>query len=298
MPEIGLVHFARVARQIAETTLPAYRTRFSKHTFTQPALLAVLCVMRYEDWTYRETEVRLAEHQELREALGLSRVPDYTTLYRCLKRLTEDEFARLLDATVQAMPLPPNGGSTVAVDGTGLSPGAISTFFVNRVRDQGHGLAWRHWLKWVLVADLPRQLILAQMARPGPCNDEALLPQLLQQARRLTAIQCVLADAEFDSERNHQFIRQELAAMSVIPAKRGKTTWHLHGIRAQMRADFPHHLYRQRAGVETLFSTTKRKLSARASGRSSTMQQHQALLLGVTFNLYRLRLSSFRLFAL
>ena len=83
--------------------------------------------------------------------------------------------------------------------------------------------------------------------------------------------------------------------MRVIPAKRGKSTWHLHGIRAQMRADFPRSLYRQRAGVETLFSTTKRKLSARAPGRSPLMQQHQALLLGVTFNLYRLRFLSFLL---
>lgn len=40
-----------------------------------------------------------------------------------------------------------------------------------------------------------------------------------------------------------------------------------------MRAAFPVAIYRQRAGVETLFSTTKRKLSARASGRSTAMQQ-------------------------
>jgi hypothetical protein len=86
--------------------------------------------------------------------------------------------------------------------------------------------------------------------------------------------------------------------MSVIPAKRGKATWHLHGIRAQMRADFPHQLYRQRAGVETLFSTTKRKLSARAPGRSAATQQRQALLLGVTFNLYRLRFPSVLLLSL
>jgi hypothetical protein len=36
--------------------------------------------MRYEDWTYREAEVRLAEHCELRRALQLRSVPDYTTL--------------------------------------------------------------------------------------------------------------------------------------------------------------------------------------------------------------------------
>jgi hypothetical protein len=69
MAEVGLVHFARVALEVAEAVLPDYRTKFSKHIFTQPQLLAVLCLMRYEDWTLRKTEVRLAEHSELRSAL-------------------------------------------------------------------------------------------------------------------------------------------------------------------------------------------------------------------------------------
>jgi hypothetical protein len=38
-----------------------------------------------------------------------------------------------------------------------------------------------------------------------------------------------VADAEFDSERNHTFVRQQLHAVSVIPAKRGKKTWRIHG---------------------------------------------------------------------
>src|SRR5262249_40276441 len=72
-------------------------------------------------------------------------------------------------------------------------------------------------------------------------------------------------------------------------AKRGKATWHLHGIRAQMRAAFPSQLYRQRAIVESVFSAAKRKLSACAPGRSSPTQERQALLLGIAFNVYRLR---------
>jgi Transposase domain (DUF772) len=45
--------------------------------------------MRDEDWTFREAEVRLAEHAELRAALGPRHVPDYTTIYRFLRRLDE-----------------------------------------------------------------------------------------------------------------------------------------------------------------------------------------------------------------
>jgi Transposase DDE domain len=97
------------------------------------------------------------------------------------------------------------------------------------------------------------------------------------------------ADAEFDSERNHSYIRNQLGAQSVIPAKRGKKTWRVHGVRAEMRRSFPRQLYRRRALIETLFSSVKRKLSARAPGRTLPMQKRQALLLGPSFNLYRLR---------
>lgn len=204
MAEIGLVQFASVAREVAEVAVPRYRSPFSKHTFTQPVLLAILCLMRYEDWTYRETKVRLREHSELRTALGIERTPDYTTMYRFLRRTSEDALTRLLHETIRRMPPPPGGGTTVAVDGTGLAPGAISTFFVNRVRDRGQGLTWRHWLKGVVVVDLARQLILAQVAKPGPTNDGATLRPLLEQAHHLAPIRCVLADGEFDSERNHK----------------------------------------------------------------------------------------------
>ena len=133
-----------------------------------------------------------------------------------------------------------------------------------------------------------RQLILSQGARPGPWNDCARLRPLVEAAHQVTPIGLVLADAEFDSERNHLYIRQTLRARSVIPAKRDKKTGCLHGVRAAMRRAFPRQPYRRRALIETVFSTVQRKLSARAPGRSLFMQLRQALLLGLAYNLYRL----------
>ena len=97
----------------------------------------------------------------------------------------------------------------------------------------------------------------------------------------------MLADAEFDSERNHQHIRRVLKATSVIPAKRGKASWRIQGVRAQMRKRFPRRKYRQRPLIESVISAVKRKLSARAPGRSTEMQRLQAPLLGVAYDLYR-----------
>ena len=103
MAEVGLLPFARIALQVAQAVLPRYRSRFSKHRFNQPQWLAVLCLMRYEDWTFREAEVRLGEHRELRQALGLKSVPDFTTLYRFLQRLDDVTIDRAVGETVRRL---------------------------------------------------------------------------------------------------------------------------------------------------------------------------------------------------
>jgi len=48
---VGLGRFAQVALDVAQV-MPPYRTCFSKRQFSQPQLLAILCFMRYEDWTF------------------------------------------------------------------------------------------------------------------------------------------------------------------------------------------------------------------------------------------------------
>lgn len=104
MAEVALVRFGRLALGVGQAVLPAQRTKFSKRLFTQPQLLAVLCLMRYEGWTFREAEVRLSEHSELRSALQLNSVPDYTTLYRFLVRLDPADVARVMNQITRRMP--------------------------------------------------------------------------------------------------------------------------------------------------------------------------------------------------
>jgi hypothetical protein len=277
---------------VMQEVLPAYSHKYSKHTFTQPQLMTILCLMRFEDWTFREAEVRLAEHSDLRRALGLERVPDHTTLYRFMRRVTDQTLDEVLIAVASRL-VPRRRGrqpkkAVVAVDATGLAPGSVSTYFVNRRADRGEGLEWRHWCKWTVVVDVLRRCVLAQAARQGPYNDCATLRPLVSAAHEATPVGLVLADAEFDSERNHRHVREVIGADSVIPAKRGKADWKITGVRARMRHRFPRRRYSQRAQVESVFSAVKRKLSAKAPGRSSETQRRQAMLLGVAYNIYLL----------
>src|ERR1700719_2332743 len=233
MAEVGLLPFARIALQVSRAVLPRYRSRFSKHQFTQPQLLAILCLMRYEDWTFREAEVRLSEHRELRQALGLASVPDFTTLYRFLQRLDDQTSDRAVGETVRRLRGTRRKGrrrARVAVDATGLAQGAVSTFFVRRRHHHGQKpLPWRHWLKWVVAVDLDQQFVLSQLARRGPWNDCANSPAVVEAASRQTRIGVVLGRRGV-----RQRAQSHLHPPTPRSAKRDsrqawKKTWRVHG---------------------------------------------------------------------
>ncbi len=175
----------------------------------------------------------------------------------------------------------------MGVDGTGLTPGAVSTCFVKRLKECGG--TGRRWGKGLIAVDVVRRAILAQQAHSGPVNDSATWRPLVAAARSLGPRRAVVADAEFDSERNHRFLRDQVGAASAIPAQRGRPTWRIRGIRAQMRRHCPGRLYGQRALVESVISAAKRKRSARAPGRSPLTQEQQALRLGLADNISRLQ---------
>jgi hypothetical protein len=106
--------------------------------------------------------------------------------------------------------------------------------------------------------------------------------------RRRVPIGLVLADAEFDSACHHQHIRPVLQAHCIMPAKRGRGDWRMHGVRARMRQDCPRREYAPRSPIESVISAVTRKLSGRALGRFIHTQCLQALLLGVPYDICHL----------
>jgi hypothetical protein len=185
MAEVEWVFFAKLAVASGRPVVSAYRDQCSKHRFTQPRLLAMLCLMCDEDWTFRAAEVRLTESGESRTALGRQCVPDSKILDRFLRRLGEATLEQTLSEGVRRlMPAKEICRATVAIDATGLTPRAINIFFVMRDKDQEPGITWRHWLQWTMAVAFDYRVILAQTARCGPDNDCAMLRLLVDVAHK------------------------------------------------------------------------------------------------------------------
>ena len=78
---------AREALRLAQESLPAYSSKFSRKDYTQHQLFALLTLKPYFKTDYRGLTQMLLDFAELREELGLRGVPHYSTLCYAAKRL-------------------------------------------------------------------------------------------------------------------------------------------------------------------------------------------------------------------
>ena len=75
------------ALRVARAALPEYGSRTSRKDFTQPQHFAVLALKTFLKTDYRGVVAFLEDFAELRQALGLTKVPHYSTLCKAEQRL-------------------------------------------------------------------------------------------------------------------------------------------------------------------------------------------------------------------
>src|SRR5882757_8361815 len=78
---------AREALALAREALPAYSSKYSRKDFTQHQLFAALALKTFLKTDYRGVVAYLHDFTELRDELGLNKVPDHSTLCYAEQRL-------------------------------------------------------------------------------------------------------------------------------------------------------------------------------------------------------------------
>ena len=79
--------FGRLALRVAQAVLPPYAHKFSPRRYTLPQLAACVLLKEYRRLDWRGIEALLKVSPVLCQCLGLSQVPDYTTLYLFTRRV-------------------------------------------------------------------------------------------------------------------------------------------------------------------------------------------------------------------
>jgi len=277
-----------------------YVHRFSPKLFTRPQLFACNVLRVFLRLDFRGAEQFLRDSPDLCQAIGLTRVPDHTTLYRAAQRQMKSvPSMALLAVTARAALGRRRHIALAAVDSSGFEATHASRYFVQRRSknaEEKQPMTYRRYGKLMALVDTASHVVIGMETSRGPTPDIDQLGSVL--ARRVPGlvIHHLLGDAGFDSEANHRLLREEHGIISTFPAKHGRRSdkppaGHY---RRKMRARFNKRSYGQRAQIETVFSMIKRNLGGTLGARGYWSRCREMTLRVITHNIMiQLRSGSF-----
>ena len=280
-----------LSARLARLAFPLHRCKRSNRVFTQRQHLALLVLRQLLGKSYREFCAIIELCTPVLRAVGLRRVPHFTTLQKFAARVDQ----QLLDALLASFSDVIRGRLQLAVDSTGFACSSASHYFIAVLqRNEAKAIrtaprSVRRHMKQTLAVDTRTQLILAARYRYGPTADAPDGIPILEAASRAGKVGSVVADKGYDSGAIRQYIWYRLKAKAHIPLRvnaEGETRRSSIYDRKQ-RAEFRESKYRRRALIETVHSVEKRVMRGDVLARSTPCQNKELLLRAVAYDLRR-----------
>ena len=308
----------REAYWLASQFFQDYSHTCSRHDFTLPQLFACLVVREMLKLSYRKTEALLSDSMAWLADIGMSKAPDHNTLWHAFDRLVEvRQVNQMLDLLVELF-----AGARLL--GLSIKPLSIdSTCYEVRHRSRHYDRACRKMQlgegekyaekrrktkrevnlarsrkvrampKLALAVSAACHVIMAARVHTGNGSDQPDFQPLLRCARKRAnvRVRVVVADAGYDSEKNHRVAREQMKVRSIIPASIGRPTSkppttryrRLMRQRFARKADRRH--YGQRAQSETVNSMMKRNFGDALRSVAPQRREKEMLLRVLTHNI-------------
>ena len=308
----------RAAHRLGRTVLP--ERKHARLDFTLPQLFACLVLREFYGLSYRRTEQLLRDSPQWLADVGLPAAPDHNTLWRAFAAaVTSRRVNRMLDllaARFARAKLLRLSRKPLAVDSTCFEQRHRSAHYDRRCRQMagkaepgagpkrpGKPGSWGASVNAARrrrLSAMPKlsvavagacHLILAAVVRTGNGSDAPDFDELLYRSWARAPVKVVVADAGYDSERNHRAARLDMGVRSIIPPGIGRPTskppsgrWRRHmAKRFARKADQKQ--YAQRSQSETVHSMVKRNQGSALRSRTPERRKREMLLRVLTHNI-------------
>ena len=256
---------------VRSSHLSLYSCKYSRKDYTQHQLLTLLLFKEYRKEDYRTVICNLEEMDRIRESLGLTSIPHFTTLQKFLCRIKPIYLDILFKCTLKIFYSPDDIIPITAIDSSGFTSGYSSHYYSFRT-----GKMRKHFLKTSIAVDTDQQLITGFMISKNRVHESQHALVLLKKCHKSQRSDCYVMDRGYDSEKMHRLIRDTLQADSIIPTRSWSNTANIWGkYRKEMTDNFDFVRYRKRVLVETKFSVLKRRFGADLKSRSFQIQKKE-----------------------
>jgi len=149
------ISFIKHAFSIVQSSrISLYSCKYSRRDFTQHQLLTLILFKEYRKEDYRTVIWNLEEMDRIREVLGLTTIPHFTTLQKFLCRIKSLYFDLLLKNILKQFYSDDGTIPITAIDSSGFTSGYCSHYYSERT-----GKIRKHFLKTSIAVDTDQQII-------------------------------------------------------------------------------------------------------------------------------------------
>ena len=284
----------QICRRIVELCKRAgikkYSSKFSNRIFTNYQKMVLLCLKQKSGAGYDAfIEEELIEYPHVIEFLKLEIIPHPDTINKFAKNIKQTVLELVLLQTTARTGIKK---LVLGQDGTGFKSRKISHYYIfrieyyqrkNKKKKRGRPPKKRKRKKYLYVqimVELRTQMPLGISISRRPGGDAKKFKPVAKKVMKLgKAVKLVVLDKGYDDEKVHEFIREFMEAMSIIPARNEDVPiWKTSGkYRKQMKKGYSKKKYHQRNKNETVNSVVKRKWGDGTLALSWRMQNKEVI---------------------
>ena len=243
-------------------SLPEYSSKFSRKDYTLRQHVVLLCLKIKLKQRYREFCQILDLMPEIKQILGLDKVPHWTTLDKAFLRLKNHVFAALLQT---------NCSGYACIDATSFDRGHVSSRYQLKCKIRMKSV------KATFLVDHSRDIIDVHCTTTHKHDSKIVLP--LTRKHRLKVL---CADMGYDDCKVRRTLRKR-GIRPLIPHREYKHKPKYKYWNSLMDKD----LYHKRSASETVNSVIKRKYSDTLYSKNWRSQFKELKLLAIVYNIDR-----------
>ena len=301
--EVEDTQYIKYAKRIIElckrSGLKKYNSKFSNKIYDNHQHITLLSIRQYEQKGYERFVKDLPDKPYLIEFLKLDTLPHFTALQKFVQRIKQTILELVL-----AMALARTGIKKIigGVDGTGNKPNRASFYYVyrleyfarkNKKKKRGRPRKKRkvrRFIKTFPFVELRKQIPIAVLFSRRSGNEAPYFKPVAKKAMKCgKPFKEVPLDMGYDAEYVHQFIREEMNALSIIPARNEKVpVWSTQGrYRKQMKRGYSKKKYHQRSKNETVNYVVHQLMGENVYALDWRMQNKELLFRFIMYAVYR-----------
>jgi transposase len=266
--------YKMVERVFSESRLPFKFSKYSNGMYNNFVHVFLLVLKEKYKQSYRGL-VELADSLNIRQMLGLIKVPHFTTLQKFISRLDKDLLAKLVRVCGKILNLT---NIKSAIDGTGFDNTHPSMYYQNKY---GVNKGYKNYVNTHILTDLYTKLVINIETCDHRKHDSQFFIPLIEPLKQ--QLSCVLADRGYDSMELREFCWNNNITNHIDFRCFGKVSTNKK--RSDAKKRFRRNVYHKRSIVESVISAVKRRFGDFVTSRKKDNQQKQVILKVLAYNI-------------